>query len=1059
MTCSTQRNAVLFACKKPCARKKAALVPFPFCRCRFLLITFIVTFNLSLLAQTAPVEGLRDNTPKVHALINARIVTAPGSVIARGTVVVRDGLIEAAGAGILPPPDARIWDYTGRTIYSGLIESYSHLGFATEAKPSAGEAAQPVKRTGIQPWNDRLRAHENAKDLFMPDAKAAKELRELGFGAALIVPPQGIFRGASTLISLGEEAPRLGSLLPYAAQHLAFETSPFSERKYPTSLLGAIALIRQTLLDAQWYQEAQAAYRKNPNQTRPEENPALAALAEMLRSRLLIVFEASGSNNFLRAVNIAREFPLNLMVRGSGDEYQYLEQIKRANVPVILPLDFPEAPKVDTPEDALEVSLKDLQHWSMAPSNPHWLHQARITFALTASKLKKISDFPQRVRKAIEHGLPAEAALAALTTVPARLFGVENRLGTIAAGKIANLVIADGDLFAEKTAILDVWVEGTRYEVKKPNVADVRGKWNFRLQKSSGQIESLVLEVKGSPEKPSGEFLKNDAKAKLDKFQLEEKRIALLFKGDTLGYGGVVSMSGVINKDEMKGSGLLPDGTSLGWSAQRVAPFEEKENGKKQAPVAKAELKKVFPYGGFGRPAPPAQPEALLVRGATIWTCGALGKIDDADLLVRAGTIVQVGRDLKAPANAIVIEAQGQHITPGLIDAHSHSATDAINEAGQAVTAEVRIGDVLDCQDSDIYRQLAGGLTVAHVMHGSANPIGGQNQTIKLRWGADHEGIKFLETPPTIKFALGENVKQSNWNPPTSRYPQTRMGVEQLIRDRFKAAGDYEREWNAYHAKKKEGLTIPPRRDLELDALVEILHGKRFIHCHSYRQDEILMLMRLAEAIGFKVGTFQHVLEGYKVAEAIQQHGAGASSFSDWWAYKFEVYDAIPFNGALLHEQGVVVSYNSDSGELARRLNWEAAKAVKYGNVPAEEALKFVTLNPAKQLKIDRYVGSLEPGKHADFVIWSGPPLSAYSICEQTWIEGRKYFDREEDLKLRVEVEKERMDLIQQVLLTKEEPTGKSAEGMSTTDAVGFGLHSGKLPALNPQDRCEQPWR
>ena len=219
------------------------------------------------------------------------------------------------------------------------------------------------------------------------------------------------------------------------------------------------------------------------------------------------------------------------------------------------------------------------------------------------------------------------------------------------------------------------------------------------------------------------------------------------------------------------------------------------------------------------------------------------------------------------------------------------------------------------------------------------------------------------------------------------------------------------------------------------------------------------MLIRLAEEIGFKVGTFQHVLEGYKVAEAIQQHGAGASSFSDWWAYKFEVYDAIPFNGALMHEQGVVVSYNSDSGELARRLNWEAAKAVKYGDVPAEEALKFVTLNPAKQLKIDRYVGSLEPGKHADFVIWSGPPLSTYSICEQTWIEGRKYFDREEDLKLRADVEKERAELIQQVLLAKEEPPGKSSESTSTTDDVDVGFHSRHFPAFDRQDRCEQPWR
>jgi imidazolonepropionase-like amidohydrolase len=843
------------------------------------------------------------------------------------------------------------------------------------------------------------------------------------------------------------------------AQHLAFETSSFSERTYPTSLLGAMALTRQTLLDAQWYLEAQAAYRKNANQARPEENPALAALGEMLRTRMPIVFEASESNNVLRAVSIAREFSLNLVVRGSGDEYQQIDQIKRANVPIILPLDFPAAPNVETPEDALAVSLRDLQHWSRAPSNPYWLYQAGVSFALTTSNLKKISDFRQRLHKAITHGLPAEAALAALTTVPATLFGVENRLGTIAAGKIANLVITDGDLFAEKTAIFDVWVEGNRYEIKKPVAAEARGKWDFKMQTSGGQSENYTLDLKGSPEKPGGELVRDKLNVKLDKFQLDEKRIALLLKGDTLGYKGVLSMTGVIAKDEMKGTGVLPEGTTFGWSAKRTAPFEEKGDGNNQEAIVKTELKKIFPYGGFGRSAPPAQPAALLVRGATIWTSGPQGKIENADLLVHAGTITQIGKDLKAPANATIIEANGKHVTSGLIDAHSHSAAAAINEVGQAVTAEVRMGDVIGSQDPGIYRQLAGGLTVAHVMHGSANPIGGQNQTIKLRWGADADGLKFVETPPTIKFALGENVKQSNWNTPTARYPQTRMGVEQLIRDRFKAALDYEREWNAHHARKKDGMTIPPRRDLELDALVEILHGKRFIHCHSYRQDEILMLIRLAEEIGFKVGTFQHVLEGYKVAEAIQQHGAGASSFSDWWAYKFEVYDAIPFNGALLHEQGVVVSYNSDSGELARRMNWEAAKAVKYGGVREEEALKFVTLNPARQLKVDRYVGSLEPGKHADFVIWSGPPLSSYSICEQTWIEGRKYFDREQDLQLRVELGKERADLIQKVLLEKKAAPGKSAESTSTTDATAFDFHSGTLPAFDRQDQCEQPWR
>ncbi len=323
-------------------------------------------------------------------------------------------------------------------------------------------------------------------------------------------------------------------------------------------------------------------------------------------------------------------------------------------------------------------------------------------------------------------------------------------------------------------------------------------------------------------------------------------------------------------------------------------------------------------------------------------------------------------------------------------------ATDSgVNEATQAVTAEVRIGDFIDASDITIYRQLAGGLTMANVLHGSANPIGGQNQVIKLRWGGWYDDLKYKEAPAGIKFALGENVKQSNWGEDAkTRYPQTRMGVEQIFRDRFHAAKRYSAAMKSWNDEPKG---LPPRRDLELDALSEILDGKRWIHCHSYRQDEILGLLRVLEENKITIGSLQHILEGYKVADAIAKHGATASSFSDWWAYKFEVIDSIPYNGALMHQQGIVVSFNSDDAELGRHMNHEAAKAMKYGGVNPMEALQFVTLNPAKQLRIDHRVGSLEVGKDADIAVWSGSPLSPMSRCEQTWIDGRKYFDREQD--------------------------------------------------------------
>ena len=388
-------------------------------------------------------------------------------------------------------------------------------------------------------------------------------------------------------------------------------------------------------------------------------------------------------------------------------------------------------------------------------------------------------------------------------------------------------------------------------------------------------------------------------------------------------------------------------------------------------------------------------------------------------MFIKNGVIEKIGKDLNVFGKDIFeIDATGKHVTPGLIDAHNHSSAFAINEGTQSVTAEVRIYDVLNSNDIAIYRQLAGGLTTANVLHGSANAIGGQNAVIKLRWGQDPEGILFNEAPQGIKFALGENVKQSNWGDKfTTRYPQTRMGVEQIIRDAFSTATDYAEALglNGF-VKKHNPNSLPVRKDLELDALVEIMQGTRWVHSHSYRQDEILMLTRIADDFGFTIATFQHVLEGYKIAERLVEHGAGASTFTDWWAYKFEVIDAIPYNGTLMSSVGVLVSYNSDSNELARRMNTEAAKAVKYGGVSQEEALKFVTINPAKQLRIDQYVGSLEQGKHGDFVIWNDNPLSSYASCEQTWIEGTNYFNKERDATMREQIAAERNMLIQKIL-------------------------------------------
>ena len=407
-------------------------------------------------------------------------------------------------------------------------------------------------------------------------------------------------------------------------------------------------------------------------------------------------------------------------------------------------------------------------------------------------------------------------------------------------------------------------------------------------------------------------------------------------------------------------------------------------------------------------------PRVVALRGGTVYTV-TKGTIENATVLIRDGKIAGVGTDVNVPGDAEVIDATGKHITPGIIDAHSHIANDSINEGGTTVSSMTGMEDVLDPTDLSIYRDLAGGLTTANILHGSANPIGGKNAVIKLRWGArTADELLFEGAMPGIKFALGENPKdiQTGRGSGPRRYPLTRMGVEYVIRDAFTRAKAYQKAWQDYEKTKATNANaIPPRRDLQLEPLVEILEGKRLVHAHSYRADEILMMLRVAEEMGFKIATFQHVLEGYKVAKEIAAHGAGASTFSDWWGYKIEANDAIPHNAAIMVRKGVLVSINSDSAEHARRLNTEAAKSIRWGGLTEDEALALVTINPAKQLRIDDRVGSLEVGKDADVAVWTQHPLSSYAVADRVYIDGRLYYDRRQDEIRLTELRKEKSAL------------------------------------------------
>ena len=1013
-------------------------------------------FTVGLLASahgqvsTTPIEGLRDATPRAHAIVGARIVTAPGVVIDRGTVILRDGVIVAVGAAssIVVPADARVWPAEGKTVYPGFLEPLAEVNLPAALRadgggePAAGgrggrggagaaagagtEALAPA--AAARSWNARVTPERDVARVLVSDDRGTAALRELGFTAAVVAPSRGVFRGESAMVSLSGRPPGASLLRARLAQHLAFEQGAGA---YPASLMGSVALLRQTLLDAKWLRDASAAHEKNPALERPEANASLEALTDYVGARKPVVFDTQDELDLLRAQAVADEFGLKLVLRGRGADYRMVSALAAKKTPVIVPLNFPAVPEVETPDKAADVALSTLQHWELAPSNAARLTAQGVPVAFTTAGLRAPdTQFWNAVRLAVRRGLAPASALAAVTTVPAQVLGVADLVGTIAPGKLGHLVVATGDLFAGEggAEITEVWVDGIRFETEAAQRVDARGTWTIAWRGATAPVE-LRIESRGGA-RPRVRLGDKDLTFTQSRGQLTLLAPAELFQGKDA--KGTVRLAGTVTGNAIEGSGLLADGTAFRWSAQRTttperatppAPREEKF-------LANAEA---WPAGAYGRKGLPAQPEFVLVKNATIWTGGSAGRIDGGSLLVRAGKIDGVGKYLEAPPGAVVIDAAGKHVTAGLIDCHSHTAISrGVNEGTSAVTVEVRVGDALDATDVSIYRQLGGGTTTANLLHGSANPMGGQNQVIKLRWGALPEGLKFAGAKPGVKFALGENVKQSSRTPTpgvAQRYPATRMGVEQIMADTFAQARDYERA-----LKAAPGAALPARRNLRLESALEILKGERLVHIHSYRQDEVLMFVRLAQREKLSVATFQHILEGYKVADEIAKLGAGASAFTDWWAYKYEVVDAIPYAGAIMHNAGVLVSFNSDNNELARRLNTEAAKAVKYGGVPEEEALKFVTLNPAKQLRIDDRVGSLERGKDADFVIWSASPLSSYARAEQTWIDGRMYFSLAEDAELRTAAATEREALAQKAL----------AERMRTLGGAGAPAAGGR---------------
>lgn len=979
----------------------------------------LLTISVFSFAQsTYPVNDVANPKEGCYAFTNATIIKDAQTTLQNATLVIRKGKIEAVGNNIALPKDAVVIDCKSKYIYPSFIDIFSDYGTqpVQRAGFNFGGQSQMLSNTkGAYGWNQAIKPEVDISKTFAVNESKAKDLRSIGFGTVLSQQMDGIARGTATVVTLASEKENKVMLKERAAAAYSFDKGS-STQDYPSSLMGSIALLRQTYLDAQWYKTKPASEGTNISLQAWNDNQSLPQ-----------IFDAGDKWNDLRADKIADEFGVQYIIKAGGNEYQRTNDVKATNASFIVPLNFPQAMDVEDPNDARFVSLAAMKHWELAPTNPGAMEKAGINFALTAYGLNETGSFLPNIRKAIQNGLSEKNALEALTKIPASLINIYDKVGSLDAGKLANFIITSGPIFGERTVLYQNWVQGIKYVIKDDGWKDIRGNYTLTINN-----QPYKLSVRGEAGRYNANIIGADT-SKAD-LSINDKlvKINFILKSDS---AAPVRLTGVMGNESWNGNGQMANGTWVNWSAIKQAPvnmggggvMDSARRNRNAAPPSKIESVVTYPFVGFGNEEIPKQ-ETIIFKNATVWTNEKDGVLENTDVLVKNGKITAIGKNL-SDATARIIDGTGKHLSAGIIDEHSHIAgTGSINECSQSVTAEVRMADIVNPDDIQIYRQLSGGVTSSHLLHGSCNTIGGQTQLIKLRWGMNAEQMKFANWDGFIKFALGENVKRSSNTQGNNRYPDTRMGVEALLTDAFTRARDYEK------------MPAGKRRDLELETLVEILNKKRFITCHSYVQSEITGLIRVADKFNFTVNTFTHILEGYKVADKMKAHGSAASTFSDWWNYKMEVVDAIPQNADIMTKVGLTVAINSDDAEMARRLNQEAAKSVKYAGMEEQEALKMVTLNPAIMLHVADRTGSIKIGKDADLVLWSSNPLSIYAKSLITMVDGIVFFDREKNTLKNEAIAKERTRLINKMI-------GAKKSGERTGPA---------LPSFNEENHCEE---
>lgn len=978
----------------------------------------------ALADQTSPVIGMHHKTPNLVTFTNATIMQKPGKTLNDATLIINNGHIQAVGRNVKPADGSLIIDLKGYTIYPGFIDTYSQYGIDyTYPKKEQRGPIYRIDRVGGNAANGAMHAQINWVDHFAPNEKVAKEYLSNGFTALQVAKHDGILQGRGATVSLAKGIANDLVYQPYA-QHFASFNKGSSPQRYPTSLMGSIALLRQSFSDANWYQEA---YPKDisVNGEKIEYNAALNALANIEKQGAF--FTTKNEQSLLRAAKLLKSFDIKPTLLASGFEYARLDEISQLKANIVVPLSFAKKPELGETQGR-DIDLADLRHWERSPGNLAALEQAKVNLAITSHGVKS-KDFLDNLRKAVKHGLSERTALAALTTNPAKIAGIEQKAGQLSEGYYADFIISKGNIF-DDGKIVSVWTQGQKNTFIEQNHINLSGDYEFVSKQTNNKL-TLTLEL-----------TKKKAKVTLKQGDKKLKVNQVTKSGDSVSFV-VTENEEVIRYRFWKGSkghnlqGRQIDANQTQQLISATAIDDSTQtNDEKDSKPPEYISQLTWPNRAFGQTELP-QAQKLHIKNATVWTSQEQGILTNADVLIAKGKFKKIGKELKTPSGYTVIDGTGKHVTAGIIDEHSHIAISrGVNESSEAITAEVRIGDVINPDDIHIYRSLAGGTTTAQLLHGSANPIGGQGQVIQLKWGESAQNMKFAKAPGTIKFALGENVKQSNWKAANTRYPQTRMGVEALMKDAFQRAKEYEQAKRDYDdlSRSKKRKAAPLRRDYRLETLVEILNAKRHVHIHSYVQSEILMFLRLAESFDFKVTTFTHILEGYKLADEMAKHGAGGSTFADWWGYKFEVYDAIPHNACLMAQRGVLTSINSDSRDLQRRLNQEAAKSITYCDMSPEDAWNMVTINPAKQLKIDDRVGSIKKGKQADFVIWDNNPLSVYAQAQQTWIAGRNYYNVNDDKARQQSVRQEKAKLLNKLMADKSK--AKPTTALSATEKM-----------------------